>query len=138
MTENALTPMATFEEKVKGKLKETIADMLPDAVLSDLVKRVMEEQFFRAKVVTDSRGYSARTEPPWFVTEVTKLAEPILRQHVEAAFAERKDQIEAEVAKFVEQQNLALLMSAKIADGMSGNMFSHAQRIVEMVNQRRY
>lgn len=134
---NELTPMATFEERVKGKLKETIADMLPDEVLASLVKRVMEEQFFEKKVTSDRHGNRV-VEPPFFAVEVMKLAEPILRQHIEAAFAERKDQIEEAVKAFVDQQNLALLMSAKIADGMSANIYNHAQRIIEMVTQRRY
>jgi hypothetical protein len=132
-----LTPMQTFEEKVKGRLKETIADMLPDEVLSTLVHRVMEEQFFKPKVVTDRNGYNTRTEPPWFAVEVMKLAEPILHKHIEEAFAARKDEIEAAVAEFVKEQNLALLMSSKIADGISAEMFTYAQRIIDQVNQQR-
>lgn len=133
---NELTPMATFEEKVKGRLKETIADMLPDEVLTSLVQRVMEEQFFTEKVTTDRNGYR-KVDPPWFAVEVMKLAEPILQKHIEAAFAAHKDKIEEAVKAFVDQQNLALLMSAKIAEGMTAGMFQHAQRIVDQV-QRRY
>lgn len=131
----ALTPMQTFEEKVKARLKETIADMLPDEALATLTQRAVDEQFFKERVTVDQYNRVSSKEPSWFVQEVAKLAEPIIKAHVAKAFEERRAEIEAAVEKFCADQNIALLMTASMTSQMSAAMWDHAGRIVEQVKR---
>jgi hypothetical protein len=128
--------MQTFEEKVKSRLKETIADMLPDEALAALVQRAVDEQFFKPrKTGTGAYNDPYKDAPGWFVSEVAKLAEPIIKEHVEKAFAMRRNAIEEAVRKFVAEQNLALLMTTAITQNMSQMMFDAAYKIVQEVRR---
>ena len=128
---NDLTPMQSFEEKVKGKLKETIADMLPDEALQALVQKAVEETFFKRRSTQDRNGYT-REEKPWFVEEVAKLAEPIIQAQAQRAFEANKERVEEAVAKFIDQQNIAMIMAARIGHEMSGSIASAIMRVMQL------
>jgi hypothetical protein len=130
---NELTPMQTFEEKVKAKLKDTIADMLPDEALAALVQRAVDERFFKPR--KEQVGYNTVEKPSWFAEAVAQEAKPLIDAYIKRAFEDHREAIQAAVKAFVDQQNLALLMSAKIADGLSADMWNHAQKIVDQVRR---
>jgi polyhydroxyalkanoate synthesis regulator protein len=133
---NDLTPMQTFEEKVKARLKETIADMLPDEALAALTQRAVDEQFFKTRRTgTGAYNDPYKDNPSWFVEEVGKLAEPIIRAHITEAFKERQSEINEAIKKFVADQNIALLMTTAITSNMSQMMFSTAAEIFERVKR---
>jgi hypothetical protein len=133
MSGAGLTPMQTFEEKVKNRLKETIADMLPDDALAALVQRAVDEQFFKERVYGDQ--YNRKTYPSWFVEEVADLAKPIIEEHIARAFEERKDEIKKAIDGYIASENLTLLMVAAMSQKLSADLFAHAEGIVNRLRR---
>jgi hypothetical protein len=131
-----LTPMQTFEEKVKSRLKETIADMLPDEALAALVQRAVDEQFFKPRKTGAGTYHDPYKDAPgWFVEEVARLAKPVITQYVQKAFEDNKPAIESAIKAFVAEQNLALLMTTAITQNMSQMLLDTAYKIVQEVRR---
>jgi hypothetical protein len=131
-----LTPMQTFEEKVKARLKETIADMLPDEALAGLVQKAVDEQFFKRRQIKDDYGRIKSESPSWFVQEVARLAEPLIKEHVAAAFAGRKSEIEDAIKQFVSDQNLMLIMFAYLSRQTEQSVYALGQEIAHAIRNR--
>lgn len=51
-----LTPQQLFEEKLKDRIRENIGDLMPDALLSQMIARAMEEFLFKPVETKDSWG----------------------------------------------------------------------------------
>lgn len=134
----SLTPMQTFEAKVKTKLKETIADMLPDDALDGLVQKAVEEEFFKPTRRNLGTDYQPRWEeaPSWFMQEVAKLAKPIIDARVKKEFDLRKSAIEKAIDGFCKAQNIALLMSAAITRDTSSAILEAAELIRQQMDRR--
>ena len=85
-TDKQLAPMETFMERVKGKLRDDIGNMLPDEVVAQMVKRVIEDEFFTAKRVPAPGRSTYSTEtievPTEFQKMVVEAAKPIIEKHV--------------------------------------------------------
>lgn len=127
-------PMEEFQDRVKDKLKADIGSMLPDEVLSQLTQRAVDEQFFKEREVVTG-GWNSRTEkrPSWFVEEVAKIAEPIIRQHIEHFIETHKQDIEAAIEQYISEQNLTLTASTMIASQMSSHMYTHVDMIMQTI-----
>lgn len=129
-------PMDEFRERVTEKLKHDIGEMLPDEVLQQLAQRAVDEQFFKEReVVTNVGGWNSKTEkrPSWFVEEVAKIAEPIIRSHIEQFIEAHKADIEAAIDKYISEQNLTLTASTMIASQMSSYMYGNVDMIIQAI-----
>lgn len=127
-------PMEEFQDRVKDKLKADIGSMLPDEVLQQLTQRAVDEQFFKERRQPNPRGYGSDVpRPSWFVEEVAKIAEPIIRQHIEHFIETHKQDIEAAIEQYISEQNLTLTASTMIASQMSSYMYSNVDMIVQAI-----
>ena len=130
-------PMDQFRERVTEKLKRDIGEMLPDDVLQQLTQRAVDEQFFTERRAPNPRGYGSDVfKPPWFVDEVAKVAEPIIRESVQKFIDERTADIEAGVQKFLSDQNLTLLTVGMLTQQMNANMYASVDQIVQAILSR--
>ena len=57
----ALTPMQSFEEKVKERLTKDIGDLIPDEALVAMIERATEDCFFKEQKETTGSGYNTST-----------------------------------------------------------------------------
>ncbi|MDF0750338.1 hypothetical protein NLU14_08850 [Marinobacter sp. 71-i] len=128
------SPMEEFQDRVKDKLKADIGSMLPDDVLAQLTQRAVDEQFFKERRAPNPRGYGSDVaRPSWFVEEVAKIAEPIIRSHIEQFIETSKADIEAAIKQYISDQNLTLTASAMIASQMSAHMYNNVDMIVQAI-----
>ena len=61
-----LTPMQTFTERLQTKIRDDIAGMIPDEVISEMVKKSTQSLFFdkkRVEIPKRSRRESIADEP---------------------------------------------------------------------------
>ena len=129
-----ISPMETFQQKVVDKLKADIGVMLPDEVLTGLVQRAIDEQFFQPRIEQDN--YSRRTEhPSWFVEEITKLAEPMLRKMLTEIVKEREPEIKKAIEEFLSTQNLMLITIAAMQNATRDDIYQFASMIAERLKQ---
>ena len=75
MSNNNLTPMQSFEEKVKERLTKDIGDLIPDEALVAMIERATEDCFFKDKKKQSGHGYNSQTvyENSVFKTVVKEL-----------------------------------------------------------------
>ena len=130
-------PMQAFQERVKEKLRDDIAGMLPDEALAQLVQRAVDEEFFKKRTVKVGGAYSSATEerPSWFVQEVTKVAKPLLEAMVRDYVAEHTEVIKKAVDEFLSSQNLLLLTFAVMRPMTIQDIAEAANAIVTRVRQ---
>lgn len=129
--------MREFQDRVVEDLKGKMGEMLPDEALKELVKRAVEEQFFKPRIESDDDSWSPRKveKPSWFVAEVTKQAAPhiqqLIKEHVEA----NKEDIQKAVAQFLETQNLLLLTFAALKVHTMQDFMEMANTIIARMKQ---
>ncbi len=104
MTDKQIAPMQAFMDKVKDRLKNDVAELIPEEVLQEMINRVIEEQFFKKKVKeTDYSGRAVSYEDSGFVAMVKEAIEPILKKRVEQFVAENADKVEEAFDEIVRQ-----------------------------------
>lgn len=127
-------PMDEFRERVTEKLKHDIGEMLPDEVLQQLAQRAVDEQFFKEReVVTGGWDSETGKRPSWFVEEVAKIAEPIIRSHIEQFIQAHEADIKAAIDKYISEQSLTLTASTMIASQMSSYMHGNVDMIIQAI-----
>lgn len=77
-----LTPMQSFQEKIKDRIKENIMDSLPDEVVDSLFDKCLNETFFKGKENKNNWGQVTSIQKSWFEEEVLKLCKPILEERL--------------------------------------------------------
>lgn len=108
--------MNEFRTKVIDKVKADIADLLPPEAVGDLVDQAVRVVFFEPRVVDHGKYGSPDTMgPSWFEEAVAKQAKPILEEWVTAFVSDRQDDIKRAFDRFLEDQNLSLMMCAAMA-----------------------
>lgn len=130
-------PVEAFQDRIKERVRNDIRDMLPDEAVAELVRRAVEEEFFRPRKVEVERGFSSRTEvhPSWFVEEVVKAATPIIKQAVVQAVADRPEVIEKVIGDFLDQNKLAAFVTAHLTDVLSGALFSFSDQVRQLTQR---
>jgi len=90
-----LTPMQTFEEQVKERLKTDIADLLPDEALSGLIEKSINEMFFKPRITGNS--FNERREPSWFNQAVETAVKARLSGLLTKHLADHQKDIDAKI-----------------------------------------
>lgn len=118
MTEGkALAPMETFMERVKSKLRDDIASMLPDEVVSEMVKKVVNEEFFAKRLVDDPTDNSYGTKrkiekPSAFQEAVITAVKPIVNRQVAEILVTYKEPIESQIRGAIDNGLSSMVLQA--------------------------
>ena len=128
-------PMQTFQDKVVKKLRTDIGEMLPDDALAKLAQRAVDEHFFKERANKDSYGHVREREPSWFVEEVAKIADPLIKKAVAQWVADHEDQIEKAVVDYLSEQNLTLVAVAAMQAATMDQFSQMASQIVQQIKQ---
>lgn len=120
----ALTPMETFQEKVRNRLRDDIAGLLPDDALAAMVQRVVEEEFFTKRQKHEKDGWSTRTVevPSPFQAMVMEAAKPLLQQLAKEWFEANQEHFVAHWKKVVDTGLM------EYVEKLHGNMATEALR----------
>jgi len=109
------TPIEEFQKKVVERLRDDIRDLLPDAVLQQLVTRAVEEEFFKERRVP--RPYGADDlKASWFVEAIAKEAAPLVAKAVAGFIAERAELVDRAIHTFLTDEALTILIAARLTD----------------------
>ena len=82
MSETAVVPQKSFQEKMRDRIKDSIGELMTDEELKDLVNRGLEEAFFRErKVTTDTWGHT-KIQPPFLHEILKELLKESVDKHV--------------------------------------------------------
>lgn len=113
-----LTPasadLSAFHRTIVERLRKDISDLLPESALAGLVEQAVRETFFQP--IRLPRQYGAdEVRPSWFVAEVTKAAEPLLRQAVAEFVAQRQDVIQQAIDTFLSHERVTVLLVERLA-----------------------
>lgn len=80
----ALTPMQSFQERLRASLRDDVARMIPDEALAEMIQQVIKEEFFTKRVIDDpsDTGWNKRkiTKGTVFQDIVMEHAKPILER----------------------------------------------------------
>lgn len=123
MGENAVVkadPMQEFQDRVKGKIREEIAGLIPDEALAKLAQQSLEEMFFkpiRVVVNRDWQGNPNKWEerPSWFHDAIIEATKPMMESAVKAAMEQYRDHIREQVAEAVKAERLHVFIAAAVA-----------------------
>lgn len=113
--------LATFQQNIIDKLRADIGAMLPDAALDELVKRAVDETFFKERRIPQSYGRD-EIKSSWFVSEIAKQAKPVLDTIIREWVKENEDVLKEAVSKFLDEQNL-LLMAMQVMSTNTAQQF---------------
>jgi hypothetical protein len=112
----ALAPMETFMERVKQKLRDDIGSLLPDEAVSDMVKKVVNDEFFAKRIVPKpNRGsYSNETIelPSHFTEMVTAAIKPIIERQVAEILVTYKEPIETQITTAIDTGLSSMVLQA--------------------------
>ena len=140
MTQTALTPQQSFEEKVKDRLRENIGDLMPDEVLAEMVKKAMDEMFFtrREKRTND---YYGRTEvfPSWFEEEVSGVLKQRVLDEVKVAVEAKREELHEIASKLIIEQlpNLVVAVLVGFVEQIaSGRTYAVQSQILDMLRSK--
>jgi hypothetical protein len=83
-----LSPMESFQERLKASLRDDVARMIPDEALAQMIQQVIKDEFFTKKKIPNPnyRGYGYDREPitievdTAFQAMVFEAAKPILQR----------------------------------------------------------
>ena len=130
-------PLNEFREKLKTKIREDIALMLPDEVVEQMVRQTVEEEFFKPNRINKGTEYNPRWEeaPSWFMEVVAKEAKPILEQAVKDFVEENRPVIDKALSAYLTSETLTLLAIKGIANEMSSEINSLTRTISEIASR---
>ena len=104
MTSTEMTPIETFQEKVKTRLKKDISDLLPDEVLTSLIEKSIHEMFFEDRQVPSGHGgYNREMEKSWFNQAVKEAMAERLDDHIKLHIQRHKEEIDQKITKTVSE-----------------------------------
>lgn len=70
----ALAPMEQFQEKLRKKIRDDFAEMLPEEVLDQLQKKAIEDAFFKERKVT------VPSDGSWNSKDRTEVRQPLVQE----------------------------------------------------------
>jgi hypothetical protein len=109
---NAIVEQKNFQERMKDRIRDSIGELMTDAELSEIVKRAMEDIFFKPMTLQD--GYHTKEVPPF----VHQLLKEILLDDVQKAVSKYIDEHKEEVQKII-QEVITLGMGKALVDAIS-------------------
>jgi len=122
MSDTKLTPMESFQEKVKNKLVSDIGELLPDEALKEMVDKAMQEAFFKPQMVIEGTGYHQKqfSKPSVFEETVKQLIEPLFREEIKLWISENNDVVVEKIHSFL-NANVETAMIGAIQSMLSGH-----------------
>lgn len=78
MNEITVNNMNSFTKKLEERIRNDIADLIPDEALQEIIKTAIDRAFFEERIIKDG-AYIERREVPWII----KLIKEEINERVE-------------------------------------------------------
>lgn len=104
MSEKKLTPMQSFEQKIKDKLTKDIGDLIPDEALVNLIEKATESVFFEDQKIINGTGYSISTtyKDSVFKEIVKELLAERMDTAIRSWLNDNRDEMTTKLTSFIE------------------------------------
>lgn len=141
MTDNAPMAPKTFEERLKERLKESVADLMTDEDLKKLVDRGMVDIFFAERPNPEYTSYGYGHKEPQFLPShfkvmLKELMEEKMTEAVKAWLIENQDKVMAAVDETI-RLGAGQAMLAAIDFNMKSSLEMLRVNVQTMLNQPR-
>lgn len=127
---NELTPMQSFEEKIKDKLTKDIGDLIPDDALKVLVEKATQDVFFKDQRIEPKERFSSATYKDSVFKEIVK---ELLAERMDSAIREfindNREEMSRQLRDFVETSAQQHVLSALF--GSVSNHFEFMQNAIK-------
>lgn len=127
---NDMVKSASFEEKLKDRIRDSIGELLSDEDLRRIVERGTEELLFKERIVLQQMRYGTEkaVKPPL----VHECLEGLLRTRVDTVLREwltaHADEVSGQIKRIVDDGILEAVKRA-ISGMMAGSMYQLQQDI---------
>lgn len=129
--------MVAFRERVKSKVREDIAAMIPDEAIEQMVREVIKDEFFKDRVKKDDYGRESERKKSWFVEAVVQAAEPIVKDHIQTYITNNEHVLERALGEVLNPNNLTLLAVRAFSSEVGGAINHLSDQFREAINQSR-
>ena len=132
MGSSEIATVMSFEEKLKGRIRDSIGELLSDEDLTNIVRRGIEGVFFTERRVPDKHGYGPKTIPPLIHQIVKEVLSDRMEAAVEAWLVGHADEVSKAIdVAVVQGAGKAMLRQMDFAFGsdMEGYGESLSQRL---------
>jgi uncharacterized protein YcaQ len=103
MTETtAITTPQTFQERMYGRVKELLGELLTEEEAKQLVDKAIQDALFSSKKIYNTYGSQVREEPPQFVELVKNEVQPIVKNAVDKWIAEHQEEVNQTIEKVIQ------------------------------------
>lgn len=141
MTDNVPAAPKTFEERLKERLKESVADLMTDEDLKKLIDRGMEDIFFAGRPNPKHTTYGYGHNEPQFLPShfkvmLKELMEEKMAEVVKAWLIENQDKVLAAVDETI-RLGAGQAMLAAIDMNMRAPLETLRINVQTMMNQPR-
>lgn len=126
---NELTAMQTFQENLKDKIKDDIGAMLPDDAVTEMIGRVVEEHFFKPKIVKTGNYHNPTNEKPSeFAQAVINEVKPLIKKHAKKFVDDNLKTIEEQVIKTITNSQVSYYLANQIEANISNKIHEIMQQ----------
>lgn len=94
------SPVEQFQERVAEKLREDIGSLMPQEVLEEMTRKILDEGFFKQIVEKDEYGRTGRVRP----SQAQVVVMDYFGEQVEKAATRWADDHKEELIKLVQKQ----------------------------------
>jgi hypothetical protein len=90
--------MSEFEAKLKDRIREDIAELIPDEVLAEMIRKTINDQFMQTRKICENPDASSyyqrwKESPPWLLEVVQPLIKTQIDAHVTGWAQENSEKI---------------------------------------------
>lgn len=103
MTETtAITTPQTFQERMYGRVKELLGELLTEEEAKQLVDKAIQDALFSTKKIYNSYGSFITEEPPQFIELVKEQVQPIVKDAVDKWISEHQEEVTQTIEKVIQ------------------------------------
>ena len=133
-------PMDEFIDKLKTKIRDDIASMLPEDVIQTMALGVLKDEFLTKKRVNKGSTYRDDwvTEPSEFQKMVIEASKPILQEIIKTYVEENKQQLVEQTKEIINNGIMKLItkfLQDSIAQVLQDNSSTIAYAVKEEIKR---
>lgn len=124
----------SFEERMKSKIRESIGELLTDDELSEIVKKGVDDIFFKPSYIKNSYGSLVLSDKPLAVTILNGILNEKVTEMVKEYVNDNKEEISKEITRIVEQGMGKAFISA-ITSLFRNDLYTFQTNVMNSINR---
>jgi hypothetical protein len=130
--------MKDFQERVLKKVRDDIANLLPEEAIKAMFDQALESIFFKdIPEIRDNWGNIKQgSKQSWFVQEISRQAEPIVKEYVKKHMEQFHPTIEKAIKEFLSAESLTLIAVGTMAQVSNNQMQNNIEQLAIRIADR--